>query len=248
MGLPEDEKIKALLNEYLSQDVVKITTLLKELLASGVKPETLAEELISNILEDPKAKYLDLLSRLPDVKSPFPEAKLLVALTANARVAENAFFKKHQGFVRSESYIPDGAEKAVRRTDFPGRPVYDDEDEQVASKKGVSDRTRASVDNTNFNWEEFLSRVKEANDAIYLQLLKTEYSFSNNALEIFPLKKIVKSILERDNNKKILIDAGNGIKVHINDVGANQPKDATLAKISDIMGGEVKNDGGESPF
>ncbi|MBO7131734.1 DNA polymerase III subunit gamma/tau [Candidatus Saccharibacteria bacterium] len=248
MGLPEDEKIKALLNKYLSQDVVKITTLLKELLASGVKPETLAEELISNILEDPKAEYLDLLSRLPDVKSPFPEAKLLVALTANARVAENAFFKKHQRFVRSESYIPDGAEKAVRRTDFPGRPVYDDEDEQVASKKGVSDRTRASVDNTNFNWEEFLSRVKEANDAIYMQLLKTEYKYNNNTLTIIAKKRIVKTILERDNNKKILIDNGNGIKIEILMNEQDAPKDETLAKISDIMGGEVKNDGGENPF
>lgn len=213
MGLPEDEKIKALLNEYLSQNVVKITTLLKELLASGVKPETLAEELISNILEDPKAEYLDLLSRLPDVRSPFPEAKLLVALTANARVAENALFKKALPTV----------------------------------KKTFSD-TPDKTNNNSFSWEEFLERVKESNDAIYLQLLKTEHKYSNNTLTIIAKKRIVKTILERDNNRKILIDNGNGIKIQILMNEQDAPKDETLAKISDIMGGEVKNDGGENPF
>ena len=62
------------------------------------------------------------------------------------------------------------------------------------------------------------------------------------------LKKIVKTILERSNNKKILVDASGGVKIKINDVGTNTPKDTMLAKISDIMGGEVKNDGGENPF
>lgn len=228
MGLPEDEKIKELLDEYLSQDVVKITTLLKNLLVSGVKPETLTEELISNILESPKAEYFDLLSKLPNVKAPFPEAKLLVAL------AGDTLDTSQRRGVRSAAAR--GVAPAARGDGPAGR----------APEREVSNVPTPTT--TSFDWNAFLERVKEANDAIYSQLLKTEHSFSNNTLEIFPLKKIVKSILERDNNKKILIDAGNGIKVHINDVGANQPKDTTLAKISDIMGGEVKNDGGENPF
>ena len=96
-----------------------------------------------------------------------------------------------------------------------------------------------------------MQKVKELNDAIYLQLLKTEHQFSNNVLDIYPNKKIVYTILSRDNNKKILIDAAGGIKIVVHaadEKPENTPKNETLAKISDIMGGEVIDDGGRSPF
>ena len=41
------------------------------------------------------------------------------------------------------------------------------------------------------------------------------------------------------------------MKIEIHEAGQHPEsvkKDATLAKFSDIMGGEVTNDGGESPF
>ena len=245
MGLPEDEKIKELLDEYLSGDVVKISTTLKELLSSGVKPETLAEELISCIMENPRVEYFALLSKLPEVKAPFPEAKLLVALSEITSDAS-----------RSETHLASARPRATAlRTPLSretSNSPYRSSPKQTISGPFAPDTSATNPDSnintTNFNWEKFLERVKGANDAIYAQLLKTEHNFSNNILEIFPSKKIVKTILERDNNKKILIDAGGGITIKINEVGTNKPKDETLAKISDIMGGEVKNDGGENPF
>ena len=80
MGLPEDIKIIELLENYASEDVVKITTLLKDLFNSGVRAEIIAGELISNIIEDPRQEYLPLLESLPDVKEPFSEARLMTAL------------------------------------------------------------------------------------------------------------------------------------------------------------------------
>jgi len=85
MGLPEDEKIAELLSEYAGGDVVKITTILKDLLASGVKPETIAEEIINFVLEQPRAELLPLLEKLPEVKDPYAEAKLLVFLCNNVK-------------------------------------------------------------------------------------------------------------------------------------------------------------------
>ncbi len=223
MGLPEDEKIQKLLDEYISGDVAKITNILKTLLVSGVKPETLAEELISSILEDPRKEFFNLLADLPEVKAPFPEAKLLVALTRN---------------------MPSSPHVVSRPTNtIPHIPST-----QASSSPKVQEPINESPKSNDFSWELFINRIRDANDAIYSQLLKTEHSFSDNVLNIYPLKKIVKTILERDNNKKILIDAGNGIKVNICEVGANKVNDETLTKISDIMGGEVKNDGGENPF
>ncbi len=239
MGLPEDEKIKELLDKYLSGDVVKITTILKDLLASGVKPETLAEELISNILENPQAEYFKLLEKLPEVKAPFSEAKLLVALTSGV-LAEMSF---------SRATLPTSTSYSVT----PREPSLRDEPLGSAgnirlSRQNPGGSLKKTISATPFDWGKFLERVKETNDAIYIQLLKTEHNFSNETLEIYPLKKIVKTILERNNNKKILAAAGDGVKIEIKEVKTNESKDATLAKFSDIMGGEVKNDGGENPF
>ena len=89
------------------------------------------------------------------------------------------------------------------------------------------------------------------NDAIYSQLKQAEYAARGDLLEIYPARKISKTILSRENNKRILIEAANGMKVTICDKD-EQPnpvaKDKLLSKISDIMGGEVQNDGGNSPF
>ena len=61
-----------------------------------------------------------------------------------AGVADNVFFRERFRFGRPETYIPDGAEKAARRADFPGRPAYDVEGGQVAPEKDMSDGTPAS--------------------------------------------------------------------------------------------------------
>ena len=72
---------------------------------------------------------------------------------------------------------------------------------------------------------------------------KCDYELKGNVLELYSSSKIARNILESKNNKKILEDVFSG-KVMIK----NDRKDALVAKISDIMGGEVKKDGGENPF
>ena len=80
MGLPEDAKISELLTAYASSDVVKITTILQDLIKMGVRAEIVAEEMISRIIAEPKAEFLPLLDVLPDIKEPFAEARLVSAL------------------------------------------------------------------------------------------------------------------------------------------------------------------------
>lgn len=199
MGLPEDEMITNLLDSYISGDVVKITTILRDLLNSGIKPETLTEEMISVIIENPKPELMPLLSKLPEVKDPFAEAKLLVALLAA----------------------------------MPSEP-----------------HSRPQEAPKDFDWGKFLEAVKRMNDAIFMQVEKAGHSIEKGVLNIYPDKKIAKTILSRDNNKKILIEAAGGMKVMIRDISENPniKKDALISKISDIMGGEVENDGGGNPF
>lgn len=212
MGLPEDEKIHDLLEAYTDGDVVKITTLLKDLLSSGVKPETLNEELISTIITDPKPELLPLLAKLPDVRAPYAEAKLLVALT--------------------EVAVP--KLKPAKLSQNPTPPVKPVQSESVT-----------------FDWDDFANRVRGLNEAIYAQLTKTQHEFVGGTLHIYPMKRIIKSILARDNNKRILLDAGGGVKITIHEADetpSGAKKDEVLNKISAIMGGEVTNDGGGNPF
>ena len=98
-----------------------------------------------------------------------------------------------------------------------------------------------------------MERVRGLNDAIHSQLLKTTHRFTDNILDIFPDKKITKTILSRDNNKRILVEAGGGVKITIHEVGelsVELPENSKLSQISDIMGKveEVKNNGGKIPF
>ena len=247
MGLPEDEKISELLTAYIDGDVVKITTVLKDLLSSGIKAENLAGELINTIIDAPRAELMPLLEKLPDVREPFAEAKLLVAFTA--RVAENAFFKGSCRFSSSETYIPDGPDRFARKSGSAGVPVYDVEDEKVRPEKGISDRTRAI--SQNFDFEAFRQKFDGSSEILFKQLRLCEYEVKGDTLHIYPKTKVVYNIVAKKYNHNLLIDNADGLKVEIHEAGEHPEsaaKDETLDKISAIMGGEVKNDGGYSPF
>ena len=212
MGLPQDEKIAELLFEYAAGDVVKITTLLRDLLASGAKAETLTEEMIATIVAEPKPELLPLLAKLPDVKAPYAEARLLACLVSG--------------------HLSQSNRKMSRENE-----VLD-----------IKNNTPSTV---NFDWQKYINKVQEMSDAVHSQLIKAQYEFDGATLHIYPGKRIVKSILSRDNNKRILVDAADGVKITIhdeNDTPSNGKKDEMLTKISDIMGGEVQNDGGGNPF
>ena len=245
MGLPEDEKIAKLLVEYSDGNVEKITTLLKDLLSSGIKPETLAEEMIGTIVTEPKPELFGLLAKLPDVKAPFAEAKLLVALV-NKR--DTASTSRSGARPASPSPWATGTNPRFANLRTPHRQDTDTVPFENDNLNTESEETHPII---RFNWQEFVDKVQSLNDAVYSQLIKTSHEIVGDILHIYPEKKIVKTILARDNNKRILNEAADGINIKIHEVDekpTNHTKDEVLSKISDIMGGEVRNDGGGNPF
>ena len=233
LGLPQDEKIEQLLNAYESNEIGIVTDMLKNLFATGIKPETLAEEMINQIVEHPKPALMPLLAKLPDIKSPYAEAKILVAMCRfELLTPTNA--------AMSSPRVPETnasmAEKPTKQRTPINQPI----------------REVKLADDTSFDWDKYTAKVQELNDAVFLQLKKAKHELIGNVLHIYPGKRIVRTILSRDNNKRILIDAGGGrVKITIhdeNDIPENFQKDEFLDKMSDIMGGEVTNDGGGNPF
>lgn len=247
MGLPEDEKIAQLLKKYLAGDIAETAEALKELLSSGIKPETLAEEMIGTILEQPRAEFLPLLGKLPEVKEPFAEAKLLVALATNAKNAvrtdgaKNENTPKTVGSEKIQKIIKDESVQKANRIDG---------NENTDKPKQATD-TSPNVD-PDFDWNAFKEKAHQKNEAVGTQLERCEYEKNGMTLNIYPRTKINKSILSSKNNKNVLVEIGAGLKIEIHDEGehpASAKKDETLRKISDIMGGEVINDdGGNDPF
>ncbi len=237
LGLPEDEKISELIAATTESSVGRVSTLIKEILSAGIKPETLAEEMIGFIISNPDARYLPLLSKLPEVRAPFAEAKLLTALCINPATAT----------------VPAPA-NVVATAPAPAQTAA-----PTAASAPVAKPTAASaptaqpaVAGTSFDFDNFISRVKTLNDAVAMQVSKCDHKFDGTTLTLYPDKNITKTILSRDGNKKILIEAGSGTKIIIGEVGEDSnssPKDTLISKISDIMGGKVENDGqGGNPF
>ena len=279
MGLPEDEKIAELLSAYIDGDMAEITRVLKELLASGVKAETLNEELISAIVSGPRAELMSLLAKLPEVKAPYAEAKLLVALIGEASAEGLSPISRSGARPASSSSLPQARVlsepvSSSARLDFSstsyagtraepplrGEPVRSvrnigveksNQNFKHSNETSSDTRTNGTAAVTSFDWDGFVGKVRGLNEAVYLQLMKAKYEFGGGVLHIYPMKRIVKSILARDNNKRVLVGAADGVKITIHEADelpSGEQKDETLAKISAIMGGEVKNDGGGNPF
>lgn len=100
-----------------------------------------------------------------------------------------------------------------------------------------------------FDWENFLETVRADNGAVYAQLQKSDYEFVDNVLQIYPDHKLSKSILDKPGNSQILARHLGGLSFKIHEVGERQaPKDETLSKISAIMGEDIREVKGDSPF
>ena len=229
LGLPEEEKIVGLLESYQAGDIVKITTILKDLLATGVKPETLTEELINAVVAEPQPSLMPLLAKLPEVREPFAEAKLLVALSG-ASIS-------HSGS-RPAGPSPWAAGANARAAALRNPPSCDTEAPIKPSSVG-------------FNFASFLQKIEGLSEVVYKQLARCEHEVKGGVLHLYPKTKLVYNILNSRNNRQILVDNIDEMEVEIHSVDEypkTTNKDDTLSKLSDIMGGEVTNDGGDNPF
>ena len=252
LGLPQDEAIQELLAAYVSQNVAQVSDCLKNLLNSGVKAETIADEIIRTIVACPQPELMPLLAKLPEVKAPYAEAKILVALIepTTAPIRPIAPTVKESRPITSVAKEPEPATPVVKEPEPATSVVKKPEPATPPNKKNPAPASSPVV--SDFDWQAYLDKVQALSDAVYSQLLKTQHEFDGAVLHIYPVKRIVRTILTRENNKKILFSAiSNNVKITIHEISdspTGEKKDETIAKISDIMGGEVINDGGTSPF
>lgn len=228
LGLPQDILISELINLYSSANLQKISEKLKEVLSCGIKPETLSEEIINQILEKPESAVLPLLSKLPEVKAPFAEAKLLLALAP----------------ISSQPKQPQFAPKPIEKPHF-----VTEEPTELPTEPSV----KPLENSADFSWESYLKSISEKSSGVAMWLKKCKFSLENDILNLYPPTKTVKGILESENNRRILtqyLGKNIGLKINSSMVSPTQAKkDPKISIINDIMGEtqEVES-GGQIPF
>ena len=260
LGLPEDENCVALLEAYQTADATRIIDLLKSTLNSGVKPEILAENLIKKIIDNPQPTLLSLLAKLPDVKAPFAEAKILLAFLGEGVRA----FPIASGTVTlgTPNTTPKPPVKATKldlggqeyQTAIPQPPAEKASETASEAPKTTSEAPKTTSETPKatsetpeaFDWETYLESIRGVNLGIATTLSKCSHKFENNVLKIITERKIHKTILSSSNNQKVLQKfLPEGITLEIGDASEITASSKEFGKISDIMGDvtEVKSDG-----
>ena len=255
-GLPENEKLDGLLNCYAASDLDGVTECLKTLLNSGVKPETVAEELIDKIIANPAPALLPLLEKLPNVQAPFPEAKLLAAFIINAPtaapVAKSATKKSYSAQKKSYS-----EPEKTRSADEP--KITEEKSPKIAEKKSYSEseetqseqkETQSEEIPTTNTVEDFLKNIQNQATAKFLE--QSDIEITNDTINIYPKNKFALKGLQKDQHHAVMT-AATTLKIVVHEEKNPSEKSASdplVSKISGIMGGaeEVNTNGGKVPF
>ncbi|MBR2588914.1 DNA polymerase III subunit gamma/tau [Candidatus Saccharibacteria bacterium] len=259
LGLPESTIISNLLTAYEQGDTDGITNEIKSVLNSGIKPETLAENLIKAILEQPKPAYIPLLEKLPDVAAPFPEAKLLLAFLEHTAIRPSPLSSTRS----ATSKIPKVPSAPVMKasTNAPAPTEKTSADTTVSTEKIVADApmptTKMSADvstsdgkpSVDFSWKDYVSKVREQTPIVAASLAKSNHQLSGARLIVLPAKNFDRKILNAKNNLEILNKSlPAGITLDITDDQNAIKKDEKLANISAIMGNVQEVDDNGIPF
>ena len=273
LGLPMDSKISALLAAYTSGDAATITKALKGLLAEGLKPESIASSCLAKIISAPAPDLLPLLAELPKVTAPYPEAKLLLAFLDGKNVQKGSFraIKDETNEETKVSPEPIREDSRIFRGDYEktrseSRGSFEASKEKSRNFRGeregeqsMAGATRSALRAARPGDEEittdFSPARKKPHDeqhlvltpALKAQLDKCKIVESENQIDIYPPKKIIKTILDRPANRELLKSNFNKeFIIHDPDDFEKSPE---ISKISDIMGSiQEVNDNGGIPF
>ena len=259
LGLPQNEAITNILNGYAAGDINRIRTQLQELLDSGIKPEIIAENLISDILNNPQPIHLTLLEKLLDVsRSAYPNAKLLLALipqsipvtvptyitpapatTPKVKPTPQPAIKPTPSPKTSTAASPEPApakEPAQAETPAPAPEPASQEPAPVTESMPNTQppaTPEPSADNAEI-WNSILLHCQENIPGIYRYLQDSDYVFENDTITIYARKKFNKTQIAK---KVPMIAEFLGGKYTIEVTNETLNKDAEMAAIAELMGG-----------
>ena len=246
LGLPQQESVTNILNGYAAGDANRIREQLQSLLDSGIKPEVIADNLISSILENPQPIHLGLLDKLTEVsRSAYPNVKLLLALTAPAGVPTYPAMTMARPAAPAAPLTP-ATQPVAKPTKEEVAPKPAPHEEAIPEPKETATpetpktpeapRT-PTISNTADAaeiWNQILLHAQEKTPSIYKMLEDSGYTIKNNVITIYSKKKFAKTQITK--RVPILSEIlPNEYTIEVNDQTLNQ--DADMAAIAELMGG-----------
>jgi DNA polymerase-3 subunit gamma/tau len=254
LGLASEELLKQLLSNHVAGDTIGTIGLLNQVLETGSKPETIAEQLIKYIIYDinNNISLLSLLDKLPDVaKSSYPEVKLLAIMVGTPT---NAFpsiptqpeqpATRSAQITRKVDAVPHDV--VPKRSFAEGDSAKNDDscgdiestagnDQPIPSRAPGANDTLAHE--STLNWDALLEDIKENRPAIYTILSKCGYTLNDGELKVYAKNKLWKNKLDTAAFRKRVADAG-GAGLEVSVLARSKPTgNGAIDAIADIMGG-----------
>ena len=240
LGLPMDTKISHLLNAYAQGDANTVTVDLKNLIAEGLKPESIASSCLNKIITLPTPELLPLLGELPKVIAPYSDAKLLLAFLNNMGNSFEHIKESPKAILCSESK-PDAQPHAAIHKEQKKETII--KEQKPLSRPETVEQSEKKIPSS----AHVINPPAALTPALSQQLKKCKIVETEDQIDIYPSSKIVKNILSKPANEEILkSNFGKTFVIHDPDDLKNSPE---IQKISDIMGGiQEVNDNGGIPF
>lgn len=253
-GLPSDRITHDLLGAYATGDLATIQNQLQDLLNSGLSPENIASGLINQILRNPQPILLPLLSRLPDVQPPFPEAKLLLALCANvpkpvtATPAPISPAEKHASIVENHApEIKNLADKPAKHANANENRTPKATDHAPAVENRIPE-PKNRTPNTDFDWNDFLAAVRAESSGAADQLQKCQYELKGDTLHLYPGNKFVAKTLSSPAHSAAIAPALGNLALEIHEGAKPANLSPELSQVAKIMGDIQELPSSDLPF
>jgi len=271
LGLPEELKIRELLEAFEVGEGGKTTEILKDLINAGSTAENIAANIIDKIIEKPTAKTLNLISKLFEVQYPFAEAKLLVAFLDAEKMSAPV---QKVVLASSVNEVTPVEAKDSRKEELLKRIEQSRKHEKVRAEVMEEKPKEAPVVATlgesvikdgKIDLKAYINDVKERNGMLGTLLLKSKFKVEENEILVYPSTKSHVLVLKSKNNLNILRETAPGYQVVVVNVAEEKvPEDATfpleekkevvspkmqetIENISGIMGEGIKDASGD-PF
>ncbi len=261
LGLPQNVFISNLVSSYKNQDLTAIHQAIEKIQNDNISPDVIAEELIRQAVDSIDLQLLSLVPKLSEVKlSPFPLAKLVVALTTpsiNAPVVQvvqqNApAVAPAPAPVKAESTktpepvkVPE-TPKEEPKTEAPSAPAPEPvkapapKPTDTPKEQSPNAEVAATVSiSTEFSspaelWSHIIENITQKAKPMLKFFKDSEYELLNNTLTIYANHKFNKNQIEK---KRGIISEVVPKEIEIVISEDSLRSDDTMSNIADLMGG-----------
>lgn len=262
LGLVPAKTLEALISAAQERDYATTITIVNQLIESGVNPNVIADQVITEIRsklhENPELIYS--LHKLSDVEgASHPDIALLIALLPNTDAvggpAKQPTHTQAQPVATEKIVLPETSKPLATQETKPVQKPTSAPPKIQEAKVETPAPVEEHIEDTpvvqefngepgsldNLDWKAVLEKAQELSMGLYAILASCSYEVANNQLTIYTGSRFKKNKIEDAKLRPLLSQTVNYItrgEVPITVVETQKPPaDSNLAKVAELMGG-----------